>query len=145
MNGIIDAHIFVARYTKMCASVIPFIPFMKRPKSTFNSQEKISLLEICMLFHQYFHQFMYTHRKKLSIILFFSVTKAYKKSHFLSPDHTENFRACIWAAKIIEVRRISFLSYGGYKMPQLNSFNIPKCRFAFSILHSTEDNFGKST
>ena len=30
---------------------------------------------------------IYTHRKKLSII--FSVTKAYKKSHFLSPDYTE--------------------------------------------------------
>ena len=62
----------------------------------------------------------YTHRKKLCII--FSVTKSYKMSHFLSPDHTEILTAYIWmvcldAAKIIEVRRISFLSYGGYKMP----------------------------
>ena len=78
------------------------------------------------------------------------MTKAYKKSHFLSAGHTEMFRACIWkvcldAAKIIEVRRISFLSYGGYKMPQLNIFNFPKCKFAFGILQSTEDNFGKQT
>ena len=73
------------------------------------------------------------------------MTKAYKKSHFLSNDHTEIFRACIWkvcldAAKIIEVRRISFLSYGGYKIT-----NFPKREFAFGILQSTEDNFGKQT
>ena len=30
MNGITDAHI-VWQATKICASVIPFIPFMKRP------------------------------------------------------------------------------------------------------------------
>ena len=75
---------------------------------------------------------MYTHRKKLSIIIFFSVTKAYKLKKKkkkkeknpisrLSPDGTEYFRASIWnvclaVAKIIEVRRISCLSYGEYKM-----------------------------
>ena len=39
MNGITDVHIFVWRATRhtMCTLVIPFIPFMKRPKSTFNS------------------------------------------------------------------------------------------------------------
>ena len=38
INGIIDAHISgVARHTKMCASIFPYIPFMKRPKSTFDS------------------------------------------------------------------------------------------------------------
>ena len=30
-------------------------------------------------------------------------------------------------------------------MPYLNIFNFPKCKFAFGILHSTEDNFGKQT
>ena len=48
------------------------------------------------------------------------MTKSYNISHFLSPDHTKTFRVCIWkvclaAAKIIEVRKISVLSYRGYK------------------------------
>ena len=52
---------------------------------------------------------------------FFSVTKAYKKSHFLSPDHTEIFRASVWkvcldAAKLLKFGGFRFLSYGGYKM-----------------------------
>ena len=78
--------------------------------------------------------------------------KSDKISHFLLPDHTEIFRARLWkvylhvdAAKIIEFRKISFLSYGGYNMKWLNIFNFPKCKFAFSILHSTRDNFGKQT
>ena len=30
-------------------------------------------------------------------------------------------------------------------MPQLHIFNIPECKFAPGILHSTEGNFGKQT
>ena len=60
------------------------------------------------------------------------------------------FRACTWkvcldAAKVIEVRRISFLSYGRYKIQYLNIFELAKCKFAFGILQSTENNFGKQT
>ena len=64
---------------------------------------------------------IYTIRKKLSIIFF--CDEIIKNFPFpVASDHTEFFRACIWevcldAAKIIEVPRISFLSYGGYKMP----------------------------
>ena len=36
MNGITDAHIFVCRHTKMCASVIPFIP-------SLNDQNQLSI------------------------------------------------------------------------------------------------------
>ena len=35
-NCMAGVHV-VARHTKICASVIPIMPFMKRPKSTFNS------------------------------------------------------------------------------------------------------------
>ena len=91
----------------------------------------------------------YIHIAKM-LSIFFSVTKAYTKSHFRSSDRTDFFRASVWkicldVAKIIEVWRISFLSYGGYNVSYLNIFNFPKCMFAYSILHSTEDNFGKQS
>ena len=62
------------------------------------------------------------HRKKLRITFFWHKSLPKQKYHFLSPVHSENFKACIWkvcldAAKITEVQMISFLSYGGYKMP----------------------------
>ena len=58
--------------------------------------------------------------KKLSITFF--CDESLQKIPFLSPDHSEMFRACIRkvcldAAKINEVQNIPFLSYGGYKMP----------------------------
>ena len=93
---------------------------------------------------------MYTHRKKLSITCFCNESLQ-KAIHFLSPDHTEIFRVCIWkvcqdAAKINKVQMISFLSYGRYKLPCLIFFfNFPKCKVAFGILHNTEGNFGKQT
>ena len=50
--------------------------------------------------------------KKVCFTFFFD--ESLQKSHFMSPDHSEIFRACIWkvcldAAKINEVQRISFL------------------------------------